>query len=115
MAISEQDRLDLRQALSRTLGTDRLANIAMEAMPPVDYQQLATKQDLSRLASELRGEMAELRGEMAELRGEMAELRGDVRGEIGQLRSEMATNLRIMIAAQVLIAGLLASWITAVT
>src|SRR5688572_30121887 len=63
---------------------------------------LATKNDLSSLGADLRGEIAalkaELRGEMgalrAELCGELAALRAELRGEMAalaaQLRTEMA-------------------------
>ncbi|MCY3661268.1 MAG: hypothetical protein OXH28_00410 [bacterium] len=66
------------------------ADALIERLPP-DWEQLATKTDLARLGTELRGEMAELRGEMAELRGEMGELRGELRGGMAELRGEMAT------------------------
>ncbi len=122
VTIDEKTRLDLRQELEKLFGT-RLADAAMEAMPPLDYQQLVTKADLANLGIELRGEMAELRGglrgEMAELRGELrggvagvlgeiAELRGEiagVRGEISELRGDlkvdMGNQLRIMVLTQI--------------
>ena len=59
------------------------ADALIERLPP-DWEQLATKTDLARLGTELRGEMAELRGEMGELRGEL-------RGGMAELRGEMAT------------------------
>ena len=59
------------------------ADALIERLPP-DWEQLATKTDVARLGTELRGEMAELRGEMGELRGEL-------RGGMAELRSEMAT------------------------
>ena len=112
MTINENDRLDLRQEFERIFNNPRIAEIAMEAMPPIDYAQLATKQDLNALSAELRGEMTglrgELRGEMAELRGEMAELRGDMH----QLN---ATTVRTMIAGNLVTIGVLGAWITAVT
>jgi hypothetical protein len=122
MTIDEKTRLDLRQEFEKLMGT-RLADAAMEAMPPLDYDQLATKTDVTNLGIELRGEMAEMRGEMAEMRsglhgemaglrsglhGEMAGLRGEiagVRGEIselrGDLKNDMANQLRIMMLTQV--------------
>ncbi|MEM9561566.1 MAG: hypothetical protein AAGA93_03045 [Actinomycetota bacterium] len=94
MEITENDRLDLRQALAESLGSEHLANVAMEAMPPLDYDQLATKTDLDILGRELRAEMAELRGE---------------------LRGDLASNLRLMLAAQVTTMMMLGAWVTAVT
>jgi DnaJ-domain-containing protein 1 len=105
MPISENDRLDLRQALADVLGSERLAEVAMEAMPPLDYDQLATTADLDILGRELRAEMSELR---AELRGEMSGLRGE-------LKSDLASNLRLMLAAQVTTMMMLGAWVTAVT
>lgn len=91
----------------------------MEAMPPLDYDQFATKADLDILGRELRAEIAELR---AELRGGMAELRGEMgglRGEMTELRGELAlglaSNLRMMLAAQLTTMVMLGAWITAVT
>jgi len=125
--ISEKDRLDLRQALADVFGSEHLADVAMEAMPPLDYDQLATKADLDTLSRELRAEMtalsAELRAEMtalsAELRGEMtalsAELRGEASGLRGELKTDLASNLRVMFMTQVTTMMMLGAWITAVT
>ena len=94
---------------------------AMEAMPPSDYAQLATKRDLDALGAELRGDMAELRGEMAELRGDMAGLRGEfggLKGEFAELRGELkadqANLLKGVLAGQVATMMMLGAWITAV-
>ncbi len=177
MEITENDRLDLRQALAESLGSDHLANVAMEAMPPLDYDQLATKSDVDILSRELRAEMAALRGELAGrmgsieasmaalesgLRGEMAGLEGSttalesglrgemaglvgkmtalesgLRGEVaglqgsitalesglrgemaelrGELKGDLASNLRLTLAAQVTTMMMLGAWVTAVT
>jgi hypothetical protein len=101
MSINENDRLDLRQELERIFKNPRLAEIAMEAMPPLDYAQLATKQDLGALEAELRGDLAGLRGEMAELRGDMHQIN--------------ASSVRMMVAGQIVTIGVLGAWITAVT
>ena len=57
MKITEKDRLDLRQELERVFTNPRLAEIAMEAMPPIDYSRLATKDDLSSQIALLNGEL----------------------------------------------------------
>lgn len=101
MTISEKDRLDLRQALARSLGSEHLANVAMEAMPPIDYSQLATKTDLEVQSRELRAEIAQLRAEMAELRGD--------------LKLDLASNLRLLLIGQLTTMVMLGAWITAVT
>lgn len=101
MSISENDRLDLRQEFEGIFKNPRLAEIAMEAMPPIDYAQLATKQDLGALRSEFRGDISELRSELAELRGDMRQLN--------------ATTIRTMVAGQIVTIGVLGAWITSVT
>jgi len=99
MSIDEKTRLDLRRAFEELIGPD-LAAAAMEAMPNLDYDELATKADVAEARLVLRSEMTELR---AELRGEMAELRADMRTEMadmsGALETRMASNLRIMVAS----------------
>ena len=67
------------------------ADLLLEALPPMDTSQIATKTDVDNVRIELRGEMSELRGEFAELRGEFAELRGEMATEFASVRSEMTT------------------------
>jgi hypothetical protein len=45
MAVNEQDRLALRSMLNEVLG-EREASVLMDCVPPVDYEQLATRADL---------------------------------------------------------------------
>ncbi len=92
---SDPARRELTEALEQLLGPRNTATL-MESLPPQPWDELATKRDLERavtdLRGELRGHMGELRGEMGELRGEMGELRGEMgelRGEMGELRGEM--------------------------
>ena len=113
MSISENDRLDLRRAFEELFGSQHLAAIAMEAIPPLDYDQFATKTDLRGFSSEMRGEMAELRGDMSQLRGEMAQLRGDMSVEFENVRSEAANNLRLMLAGQFATAAVIMGWVNA--
>ncbi len=99
--ISEKDRLDLRQELERVFSNKRFAEIAMEAMPPIDYDQLATKTDLNALSLKLDGTTAELRGAMAELRGE--------------LKSDLANTTRLLFASQLATMVMIGGWVAAVT
>lgn len=104
--IDENTRLDLRRWFEDHMGPD-LARAVKEAMPPLDYDQLARRDDVERSAaltrSELRREMAELRTElkteMAELRGEMAELRGDLRNDLAQQTRLLVTLVVVSLAA----------------
>ena len=106
----------IRQAMARVFESDRLADIAMEAMPPLDYDQLATKADLDIVGRELRAEMTAMR---AELQGELTAMRAEFQGELTGLRGELhlglAKNLRMMVAAQLTTMVMLGAWITAVT
>ncbi len=113
MSINEKDRLDLRQEFERLFNNKRIAEIAMQAMPPIDYSQLATKEDLAALDARLTGDMSQLRGEFAQLRGEFAQLRGEMHGEFGKIRSEAATNLRLTIGSQFATAALIIGWVSA--
>ena len=99
MPVSEKERLALYQQLTESFGPPH-AETLMESLPPMSWEQLATKDDLKLTAKELRGEMAELRGEMAEmkaelkgdiaeLRGEMAEMKAELKSELAELRGEM--------------------------
>lgn len=115
MSINEKDRLDLRQEFERVFESPRLAEIAMEAMPPIDYAQLATKRDLDALGAELRGEMAELRGEFAGLDGRFGGLRGEFAELRGEIKTDMANNLRIILAAQLTTMMMLGAWVAAVS
>jgi hypothetical protein len=85
----DETRRELFDLLEAGIGS-RGAAMLMSAIPPVGWNELATKNGLVGV----RGEMAELRGEMAELRGElkgdMAGLRGDLKGDMAGLRGEMA-------------------------
>ena len=115
MAIDENTRLDLRQAFEELIGPD-LAHAAMEAMPPLDYYQFATKTDLDNLGISLRAEISDLR---TELKGDIAELKADVgelRTEFGGLESSMelrlAKNLRATMLTQVATMAAFAGLIT---
>ena len=112
MTIDEKTRLDLRQKFEEVLGP-RLAEAAMEAMPPLEYDTFATGTDVDNVGISLRGDMAtlaaDIRSEMttlgADLRGEMADLRSELRTDMaelrGDLRSDMARQFRLLVLTQV--------------
>ena len=115
MAPSKAQRLQLYEELVKKFG-DEPAMTLMESLPPVDWHELATKDDLAALEERVnarfevvddridtglagvRGEVTALRVELgaridtglAGVRGEIGELRGEMRGEIGELRGEMS-------------------------
>ena len=111
MTASDRNRLNLYQKLDELLGSEE-ANTLMEHLPPVPWNEVATKNDvtateialradLEAMRNELRAELAvtgrELRSEMAtmgsELRSEMVTMGSELRGEIqvfgAELRAEM--------------------------
>lgn len=91
MKITEQDRLELRQQLTNTIGAQS-TNVLMEALPPVDYNQLATKTDLKNLRRDLEAQSTVLRGEMSLMKGEiMAE-------SAKQMRIIVTANMASMLA-----------------
>lgn len=103
---SGSDRLALYGMMKEAWG-EPLASALLEQLAPMASTDIATKQDLENLASQLRGEMAELRGE---LRGEMAELRGEMRGEFALLRGEFRASTRHTIVT--IIAAAVSVWLT---
>jgi hypothetical protein len=62
------------------------AEAHVEALRDKVLPELATKQDLRELGSDLRKEMTELK---SELRAEMIELKSELRGEMAGIRTDM--------------------------
>jgi hypothetical protein len=85
MTVDDRSRLELHRRLSEVIGVEG-ADTLMAHLPPVTWQDVATRQDVSALGSDLRAEMAGLR---TELKTEMADLRTEVKTELGELRIEM--------------------------
>ena len=56
MPVEEKERIALHEKLIDTLGAEQ-AGTLMQHLPPVHWNELATKDDLSRLGTELRAEM----------------------------------------------------------
>jgi hypothetical protein len=63
MPVTDRERLDLHRKLEATLGTKE-ADTLMAHLPPVTWQDVATKDDLRVLGFEVRGELSQLRAEM---------------------------------------------------
>ena len=76
MPVDDRTRLNLHRKLEAVLGPEE-ADTLMAHLPPVTWQDVATKDDLRTVETTLRSEMqtgfAELRGEMAGFRTQIAE------------------------------------------
>jgi predicted nucleic acid-binding Zn-ribbon protein len=104
MSTNDKARLELHRRLDSVLGAEE-ASTLMSHLPPVTWDQVATKEDLRALEANLRAEISVsasgLKTEMADLRTEMADLRTEVRTELAGVRTEMAhlrTDLRTEIS-----------------
>src|SRR6266702_3206109 len=92
MAAAPFDTLKLARALRDKAGfSQEHAEAAADALAEVIAEQVATKQDVKDLGTELRAEIAELRNEM---RTEIAALRTEMRTEFTAIRAEMAAGFR---------------------
>jgi phosphoglycerate-specific signal transduction histidine kinase len=93
MSTNDKARLELHRRLDSVLGAEE-ASTLMSHLPPVTWDQVATKEDLRALEANLRAEISVsasgLRTEMADLGTEMADLRTEVRTELAGVRTEMA-------------------------
>jgi hypothetical protein len=63
MTVDDRTRLNLHRRLESVLGSEE-ANTLMAHLPPVTWNEVATKHDLQALGSELRTEMQMLRTEL---------------------------------------------------
>lgn len=71
MALSESQRIELYERIKRTSLGEEGANVVMNALPNVDWDSIATHDDLALLRLELRSEMTALR---ADVRADLVEL-----------------------------------------
>jgi hypothetical protein len=107
MSVTEAQRLTLRTSLVAAIGEP--ANVLMEAMPPIDYDNLATKADIEVLRAEMNARFAMVdarcvalaggrRSGGAERRIEMAERRASIRADFArQTRILVASHLASML------------------
>jgi len=97
MSTNDKARLELHRRLDSVLGAEE-ASTLMSHLPPVTWDQVATKEDLRALEANLR---AEISVSASGLRTEMADLRTEVRTELAAVRTGMAhlrTDLRTEIS-----------------
>ncbi|MCH7789942.1 MAG: hypothetical protein IH940_10955 [Acidobacteria bacterium] len=86
MAITEDDRLALRNALAGTIG-ERETRVLMESLPPMDYDQIATKSDLETQRMLLSSDIRELRTDM---NAELSAVRTDMNAQFSAVDAQFA-------------------------
>ncbi len=64
MSVDDRTRLNLHRKLEAVLGAQE-ADTLMAHLPPVTWQDVATKDDLRVLSADLRAEFADVRAEIA--------------------------------------------------
>ena len=89
MSTNDKARLELHRRLEEVLGAEE-ASTLMSHIPPVTWDQVATKDDLRALEASLRSEISV---SASGLRAEMADLRTDLRTEMAELRTELRTDM----------------------
>ena len=101
MTMTDAERTALHNKLTDVLGTKEASKL-MEHLPPIRWDQLATKDDLKaseeRLGARIDGTNVRLDGtnaridetndQLSETRGEFREMRGEIRGEFTAIRGE---------------------------
>lgn len=117
MKITEAQRLALRTRLVDVIGEPD-TDVLMASIPPLDYELLATKDDLAALErittaefrsvrseiqalrSETAGQFAAVQGQFAVVHGEFAAVRGEMVAMEGRFQLALAKQLRVVLAAQ---------------
>ena len=102
MTVDDRTRLNLHRKLEAVLGQEE-ADTLMAHLPPVTWNDIATKDgvasssallrsDLEAMRTELRGEMHTMR---TELRTEMHTMRTELRGEMHTMEQSIRTDMQV--------------------
>ena len=101
------DTLQMRRRMREAGFPEEQADAVTEGIANIVAGELATKEDLRELRTEMLDKFAEVKGEIAEVKGEIAEVKGEiaeVKGEIAEVKGEIAevkntvADLRVSIA-----------------
>jgi hypothetical protein len=102
MTLDETTRFRITNKFVGILGDEDAAKL-MDAIPPIDWDRFATKDDIAAATiltkAEMELEFANLRSEVAvqfaEVRTEFADVRSEMRTGFADLRAEFAHSMRI--------------------
>jgi hypothetical protein len=102
MTLDETTRFRITNKFVGILGEEDAAKL-MDAIPPIDWERFATKDDITAATiltkAEMELEFANLRSEVAvqfaEVRTEFADVRTEMRTGFANLRAEFAHSMRI--------------------
>ena len=102
MTLDETTRFRITNKFVGILGDEDAAKL-MDAIPPIDWDRFATKDDIATATiltkAEMELEFANLRSEVAvqfaEVRTEFADVRSEMRTGFADLRAEFAHSMRI--------------------
>ncbi|MXW61823.1 MAG: hypothetical protein F4Y27_10940 [Acidimicrobiaceae bacterium] len=104
MPAGEEERLALLRRLTEAIGADAARTI-MESLPPMQWDQLATKDDLKaleeRLVNKFGGEFNKVYGEIGKLNGEFANVRGEIKDLRGSISLEISKQTRTLVFTMV--------------
>ena len=89
MAEGEQERFELLNSLIEALGEDAARNL-MDSLPPVRWDQLATKDDLNALSTAMTAKFDQVDAEFTSVAAEFVRLRGEISKVEGNLSKEIA-------------------------
>jgi hypothetical protein len=84
MAINEDDRLALRSSLTPTIGA-RATRILMQALPPVNQDEITTRDDLENQRLLLSSDIRDVR---TDLNSDIRQVRTELQSQINELRVE---------------------------
>jgi hypothetical protein len=103
MTVDDRTRLNLHQRLTEVLGSEE-ADTLMSHLPPVTWQEVATKGDLDSLrvvlTTDLRSAEAGIRSDMqtmeSSIRGDMKAMEASIRSDIKTMETGIRSDMKAM-------------------
>ena len=95
MPASEQKRLALRNRLIEVLGREE-AEVLMESLPPFDWHQLATKNDVFALKGDIEANRTAIEANRTAIEASEQRLRTEMHAGFANIRSETASEFKAL-------------------